>query len=225
MDAGIAVVRTPERAKWIAAGDDRLVQAVAAWQDIATPAEAFSLVYQRAVPIWWDAINEVAEAVMPSGAHKPFEVGEVGVRWLGLCKEFRQNTGVTVPNVLSEQLVFVSTLTTWRSYGDFEWVRSTAEKLSLFSAALGFDVAGSLMSVQHCPLTGRELEALYWFGKGLTVKEAGENMGVAATTVKTYRDTAVAKLGVASVRDAYTRASLAGWLLFVNPQKERIGVA
>ncbi len=63
-----------------------------------------------------------------------------------------------------------------------------------------------------CPLAHRELEALRWAARGLTVKEIAHHMGVESTTSRSHLQRARLKLEVSTTTQAVVACIDAGWI-------------
>ncbi len=63
-----------------------------------------------------------------------------------------------------------------------------------------------------CPLAHRELEALRWAARGMTVKEISRHMGVESTTIRSHLQRVRQKLDVNTTTQAVVACINAGWL-------------
>ncbi len=63
-----------------------------------------------------------------------------------------------------------------------------------------------------CPLAHRELEALRWAARGMTVKQIAHKMGVESTTSRSHLQRARVKLAVNTTTQAVVACIDAGWL-------------
>ncbi len=63
-----------------------------------------------------------------------------------------------------------------------------------------------------CPLAQRELQALSWASRGMTVKAIARQMGVEVTTIRSHLQRARQKLAVNTTTDAVVACIDAGWL-------------
>jgi len=67
-------------------------------------------------------------------------------------------------------------------------------------------------SIDPCPLTDKELQALRGLAAGKVYKEIGEDLGIATSTVRSHLHKTYRKLGASDRAQAVLIATERGWL-------------